>query len=32
LAGAYYDSAVSFLNKDYPDYEIVLNKKKAYRD
>jgi tetratricopeptide (TPR) repeat protein len=29
LAGAYYDSAVSFLNKDYPDYEIVLNKKKS---
>lgn len=29
LAGAYYDSAVSFLNKDYPDYDIVLNKKKS---
>lgn len=29
LAGAYYDSAVSFLNTDYPDYEIVLNKKKS---
>jgi tetratricopeptide (TPR) repeat protein len=29
LAGAYYDSAVSFLNKDYPEYEIVLNKKKS---
>jgi tetratricopeptide (TPR) repeat protein len=29
LAGAYYDSAVSFLNKDYPDYEIVLNKKNS---
>ena len=26
LAGAYYDSAVSYLDKDYPDYEIVLNK------
>ena len=29
LAGAYYDSAVSYLDKDYPDYEIVLNKKKS---
>ncbi|HRG57760.1 MAG TPA: hypothetical protein PK323_02325 [Bacteroidia bacterium] len=29
LAGAYYDSAVSFLNKDYPDYEIVVNKKNS---
>jgi tetratricopeptide (TPR) repeat protein len=29
LAGAYYDSAITFLNKDYPDYEIVLNKKNS---
>jgi tetratricopeptide (TPR) repeat protein len=29
LAGAYYDTAVSYLNKDYADYEIVLNKKNS---
>ena len=29
LAGAYYDTAVSYLDKDYVDYEIVLNKKKS---
>ena len=29
LAGAYYDSAITYLNKDYPDYEIVLNKKNS---
>jgi tetratricopeptide (TPR) repeat protein len=29
LAGAYYDTAVSYLNKEYKDYEIVMNKKKS---
>ncbi|MCC6252267.1 MAG: hypothetical protein IT238_07400 [Bacteroidia bacterium] len=28
-AGIYYDSASTFLTKDYPDYEIVLNKKNS---
>ncbi len=29
MAGAYYDSAVSLLDKDYPGYDIVLNKKNS---
>ena len=29
MAGAYYDSAVTFLTKEYIDYEIVVNKKNS---
>ncbi len=29
LAQVYYDSTTTFLSKDYPDYEIILNKRNS---